>query len=110
VTLEGLQESGGRSISCFGRNRVQFVASGAQSHGCGADAQAREMVLGRLADQLPKFCGERRSGHGHVPRQRLHRPRPVGIAMDRCERPADLLVPNRRQPAGIAGLGAFVKE
>jgi hypothetical protein len=30
--------------------------------------------------------------------------------MDRSKRAADLLISNGRQPTGIAGLGAFVKE
>jgi hypothetical protein len=34
----------------------------------------------------------------------------VWIAMDRRKRPTDLLVPNGRQPKGIAGHGAFLKE
>jgi hypothetical protein len=34
----------------------------------------------------------------------------VGLAMNRCQRPADLLIPYCRQPTGIAGLFALVKE
>jgi hypothetical protein len=34
----------------------------------------------------------------------------MGIAMDRRKCPADLLIPHCRQPAGVAGLGAFIKE
>jgi hypothetical protein len=68
VPLEGLQESGQRSISCVSRNNIQLVVTGAQSHGCGADAEACEIVLGRLANQFSEFCSERGSGHCHVPR------------------------------------------
>jgi hypothetical protein len=32
------------------------------------------------------------------------------LAMNRCQRPADLLIPYCRQPTGIAGLFALVKE
>jgi hypothetical protein len=34
----------------------------------------------------------------------------MGIPMDRRKRATDLLIPNCRQPTGIAGLDAFLKE
>jgi hypothetical protein len=77
-------------------NRCGFVAK--RSHG-NLHPPAREVSHGWLADQRGESRGERRPRHVQLSCQRDHSPVSTWIAVNQCDRPADLRVPQRAKPS-----------
>jgi hypothetical protein len=66
-------------------------------------------MLRRLTDQLFESRREGRSGHRHVARQGLNRPRLARIVMYSRKRTTDLWISGSGQPTGAGGLEMFVE-
>jgi len=69
--------------------------------------QFREVFDRRVTDEFGEALGQHRAGNPRLTRERLKRPRARGFAVKGCERSADRLIAQAREPIRFVGRQCF---